>query len=218
MMEAQIIGDLCHQGVEHGIPGEAEDVVGLVVLSPVHRLEAGVVAVAAPDDPGVGPMSLQTLGDVLDDGPHLGALRGARRAQDCHHRGAARHVIDVHRCEAALVMMGVPERKLLSAMRRAECVVDVEDLERTRPHGGAELVNKSCTQAWAATFCWAAHPPTWWAARRRLLSMIRPTTRRPLMVSRVPMRCSSTRAIIGTISAPVARSFLPARTLETGPC
>ena len=43
-------------------------------------------------------------------------------------------------------MMGVPERKLLSAMRRAECVVDVEDLERTRPHGGAGLVNKSCTQ------------------------------------------------------------------------
>jgi hypothetical protein len=34
----------------------------------------------------------------------------------------------VHRCEAALVVMGVPESKLLSAMRRAECVVDVEDL------------------------------------------------------------------------------------------
>jgi hypothetical protein len=59
---------------------------------------------------------------------NLGALRGARRAQDRHHRGAARHVIDVHRREAALVMMGVPERKLLRAMRRAEGVVDVEGL------------------------------------------------------------------------------------------
>jgi hypothetical protein len=33
-------------------------------------------------------------------------------------------VIDVHRREAALVVMGVPECKLLSAMRRAECVVE----------------------------------------------------------------------------------------------
>jgi hypothetical protein len=72
------------------------------------------VIVAAPDDSGVRPMSPQALGDVLDDGPHLSALGGARRAQDRHHRGAARHVTDVHRCEAALVVMGVPERKLLS--------------------------------------------------------------------------------------------------------
>ena len=34
MMEAQIIGDLRHQGVEYGIAGEAEDVVGAVVLRP----------------------------------------------------------------------------------------------------------------------------------------------------------------------------------------
>ena len=55
-------------------------------------------------------------------------------------------MIDVHRREAALVVMAVPERKLLSAMRRAECIVDVEDLKRARPHSGAELVNESRTQ------------------------------------------------------------------------
>jgi hypothetical protein len=39
MMEAQIIGDVRHQGVEHGIAGKAEDVVGFAVLRPVHRLD-----------------------------------------------------------------------------------------------------------------------------------------------------------------------------------
>ena len=49
MMEAQIVSDLRHQGVEHGIAGEAEDVVGVVVLRPVHRLDSAVVTVAATD-------------------------------------------------------------------------------------------------------------------------------------------------------------------------
>ena len=83
---------------------------------------------------------------MLDDGPHLGALRGARRAQDGGDRRAARHMIDVHRRKAALIVMRVPERKLLAAMRDAERVVDVEDLKPARLHGGAELVNESCTQ------------------------------------------------------------------------
>ena len=80
---------------------------------------------------------------MLDDGAHLRALRGARRAQDRHHRRAARHVIDVHRREAALVVMRVPERKLLTAMRRAERVVDVEDLLLARLHRRAGLVDQS---------------------------------------------------------------------------
>jgi hypothetical protein len=32
-------------------------------------------------------------------------------------------MIDVHRREAALVVMGVPKKQLPTAMRRAECVV-----------------------------------------------------------------------------------------------
>src|SRR5262249_3077101 len=80
---------------------------------------------------------------MLDDGPHLRAFRGARRAQDRHHRRAAGHVIDVHRREAALVVMRVPERKLLTSMRRAERVVDVEDLLLARLHCRAGLINPS---------------------------------------------------------------------------
>ena len=114
MMEAQIVGGLRHQGVERGIAGEAEDVVGVVVLRPVHGLDAAVVTVTAPDDPGLRPMSPQALRHVLDDGPYLRALRGARRAQDRHYRRATRHVIDVHRCKAALVVMRVgPHRPIL---------------------------------------------------------------------------------------------------------
>jgi hypothetical protein len=85
----------------------------------------------------------QVLSHVLDNGPHLRALRGARRAQDGGDRRAARHVIDVHRRKAALVVMCVPERELLAAMRRTERVVDVEDLQPAGLHGGAELVEQS---------------------------------------------------------------------------
>ena len=56
-------------------------------------------------------------------------------------------MIDVHRCEAALVVMRVPERKLLAAMRRAERVVDVEDRQLARLHGRAELIKQSRTHA-----------------------------------------------------------------------
>ena len=88
----------------------------------------------------------QALGHVLDDGPHLGALRGARRAKDGHDRRAACNMIDVHRRKAAFIVMRVPERKLLAAVGRTKGVVDVEDLEPAGLHGGAELVNESCTQ------------------------------------------------------------------------
>ena len=142
-MEAQIVGGLGHQRIERGIAGEAENIVGAVVLRPLHRLDATVMTVAAPHDAGVRPMFPQALRHVLDDGPHLGALRGARRAQDRGDRCAARHMIDVHRRKAALVLMRVPERKLLAAMRRAERVVDVEDLLLARLHGRAELVKQS---------------------------------------------------------------------------
>jgi hypothetical protein len=54
-------------------------------------------------------------------------------------------VIDVHRREAALVVMRVPERKLLTAMRRTECVVNVEFL-LARLHRRAGLIDQSCGQ------------------------------------------------------------------------
>jgi hypothetical protein len=88
-------------------------------------------------------MAAQALGHMLDDGTHLGALGGARRAQDRRDRSAARNVIDVHRRKTALVVMRVPERKLLAAMRRAERVVNVEDLQFARLHARAELIKQS---------------------------------------------------------------------------
>jgi hypothetical protein len=63
-------------------------------------------------------------------------------------------MIDVHRCKAALVVMCVPERKLLGAMGRTERIVDVEDLKPARLHGGAELVNESCTQPRRLGLAW----------------------------------------------------------------
>jgi hypothetical protein len=55
-------------------------------------------------------------------------------------------MIDVPRRKSALIVMRVPERKLLATMGRAEGVIDVEDLNVARPHAGVELVNESCTQ------------------------------------------------------------------------
>jgi hypothetical protein len=47
---------------------------------------------------------------------------------------------------AALVVMRVPERQLLAAMRRAERIVDVENLHPARLHGLAELIKQSHTE------------------------------------------------------------------------
>jgi hypothetical protein len=57
MTEAQIGGHLCRQGVEHGIADKAKNVVRTVAFRPFHRLDAAIVAVAAPDDACVRPMS-----------------------------------------------------------------------------------------------------------------------------------------------------------------
>src|SRR6202521_5898275 len=69
-------------------------------------------------------------------------------------RSATCNMIDVHRCKAALVVMCVPERKLLGAMGRTERIVDVEDLKPARLHGGAELANESCTQPRRLGLAW----------------------------------------------------------------
>jgi len=142
-MEAQIVGDPGHLDIERRIAGEAENITGAVVFRPFHGLDAAVMAVAAPHDAGIRPMLFQARRHMLDDGPHLRALGSARRAQDDRHRRAARHVIDVHRRKAALVVMRVPERQLLAAMGRTEGVVDIEDLHLARLHGGAELIEQS---------------------------------------------------------------------------
>jgi hypothetical protein len=72
---------------------------------------------------------------------------GVRAGQDGRDRRAALHVINVHRRKTALVVMRVPERKLLTAMGGAERVVDVENLQLARLHGRAELIEESCRAA-----------------------------------------------------------------------
>jgi hypothetical protein len=67
------------------VTGRASGAIAALIrctsAGPVHRLDAAAVAVAAPDDPGVRPISLQAFGHVLDDGPHLMPLgvRAGRR-------------------------------------------------------------------------------------------------------------------------------------------
>ncbi len=75
MMEAQIVRSLGHQRIKRRVAGEAKNVVAFVLFYPFHRLDAAVMTVAAPHDAGVRPMPLQALRYVLDDGPHLRALR-----------------------------------------------------------------------------------------------------------------------------------------------
>jgi hypothetical protein len=67
--------------LSNGIAGEAKDGVIIVVFSPFHGLDASVVAVAAPHDADLRPMSAQAFRHLLDDGPHLGAfgVRAGRR-------------------------------------------------------------------------------------------------------------------------------------------
>jgi len=42
MMEAQIVGSLCHLRIERGIAGKAENIVVAVIFRPLHRLDATV--------------------------------------------------------------------------------------------------------------------------------------------------------------------------------
>ena len=78
------------------------------------RVRPSGEVVAALGDPSVRPMSLR------------------------YHRGVARHEIDVHRRDAALLVTGVPECKLLRHAPRG-CVVDVEArlFERAYRRAGA---------------------------------------------------------------------------------
>jgi hypothetical protein len=61
-------------------------------------------------------------------------------------------MIHMHRGKAALVLARIPERQLLAAMRRAECVVDVEDLLFPRLHGAAELIDQRSSQPCSLNF------------------------------------------------------------------
>src|SRR5215467_7839883 len=79
---------------------------------------------------------------MLDDGPHLATRRCLSRPQHRNNWRAARHMVDVHGRKASFVFVRIPEGELLTAVSRAKCVIDVEDLLLPRLHGAAELIDK----------------------------------------------------------------------------
>lgn len=72
-------------------------------------------------------------------------FRCARRPQDGRQRRTGLYVVDMHRRKAALVMMRVPERQLLVAVRRAEGVVDIKYLAPGWLHRRAEPIDRRRT-------------------------------------------------------------------------
>jgi hypothetical protein len=84
---------------------------------------------------------------------------GVRAAQNGCDGCPGRNVIDVHRREAALVVMRVPERKLLAAMRRTERVVDVEDLNPAGLHRRAELIEHGLAEPSRVGLAWRILQP-----------------------------------------------------------
>ena len=141
-------------------------------------------------------MLLQALRYVFDDGPHLRALRGARRAQDGGDRRTARDMIDVHRREAALVVMRVPERQLLAAMRRTERVVDVEGLNPARFHRRAELIEHSHVEPSRVGLARRILQPRDGRLRRQRLTSLRTSPDRDLHQRIVPQPVEVDRILV----------------------
>src|SRR5262245_11775556 len=123
MAYAQIVGRLGNERIEHVVTGKPKNVVDIVVFGPFHHFVTTIVTIPPPDEARLRPVLAYAARDMLDDRPHLRALRRLGGPQDRHHRRAAPHMIDMHGGKAALVLMCIPERKLLATMCRAECVV-----------------------------------------------------------------------------------------------
>src|SRR5262245_18561340 len=139
MAQTQMIGRLGYEGIRYAIAGKAENVVSTVVFGPFHRRVASVMPVPAPHQFCLRPVLADTPCDVLHHRPYFATLGRLGSTQDGHHRCAARDVIDVHRRKAALVMMRIPERQLLTAVGSAERVINIEDLPSVGSDAGAEL-------------------------------------------------------------------------------
>jgi hypothetical protein len=115
-----------HQGVQSLVPGQAEDVLDGVLLAPLHRLPAAIVAVAADGDHRVRPVPPDPSHQTAQMAAHFPAVRRLARPQNGQHAVAAGRIIDVQRHEAAFVVIGVEQRQRLIAMHRIVRVVDVE--------------------------------------------------------------------------------------------
>src|SRR5215469_7065901 len=121
MLNAQAVGRPGNQRIEYAVAGKPKNVVDIVVFGPFHHFVTAIVTITPPDDARLRPVLAYPARDMLDDRPHLRALRCLGGPQDRHQRRAAPHMIDMHGGKAALVLVCIPERKLLTTMRRAEC-------------------------------------------------------------------------------------------------
>ncbi len=126
--DLEIVGDVVGEAVQRGVAGQAEDEVDSVVLAPVDRLAAAVMAVAAEGQPGARPVAADAPGQVLEKDADLDARRRLARAHENRHRLSALNMVDVHRQEAAGVVVGVEQRQLLVAVNPVAGVVDVSSV------------------------------------------------------------------------------------------
>jgi hypothetical protein len=127
------VGDLVDLSGQRLGAGQAKDVVDAVLLTPGHRLGAGVMAVATEGDARVGPAPANVPNQAAQMRTNLNATRRFAGAQDNRNRPAALCVVDVDRQKAVLVVMGVEQRELLTAMNHVDGVVDVERHHARRP-------------------------------------------------------------------------------------
>jgi hypothetical protein len=105
-------------------------------------------------------------------------------------------VIDVHRREAALVVMRVPEGKLLAPMRRNERIVDVEHLNLARRHRRAELIDHSQSEPRRLDLARRILQPGNGRLRRQRLSALRTAADRELHQGIVPQPVKVVRVFV----------------------
>src|SRR6202163_4783348 len=123
---ANVVGGLVDSTVEHGITGETEDEVDAILLAPLHDLRPAVMPVPTDGDARGRPVLPYAADEPAQMATYLDARGGLAGAQQHGNRPAGRRVVDMDRQEAALIVMGVEQRKLLVAMDDIHRIVDVE--------------------------------------------------------------------------------------------
>ena len=198
----EVVSDVVGEAVQHGIAGQAEDVIDAVRLAPRHGLGPAVVAVAAEGQPGARPVPADATHQVLQQDADLIARGRLAGAQENRHRLAALDMVDVHRQKAARGVMGVEQRQLLVAVNPVAGVVDVErDRRRRGREGAVEQIDQGGRQAHHLDPRGRVLQP----AHSRLGTEIAATLRHPAD-RRLEQRIGAQRVAVVGISAAVSRA------------
>ena len=91
------------------------------------------MAIAPEGDARVGPAPSNVPDQAAQMRTNLNTARRFAGAQDNRNRPAALGVVDVDRQKAVLVVVGIEQRELLTAMNHVDGVVDVERHRARRP-------------------------------------------------------------------------------------